>query len=114
MDRLIALGRLFDYYGVLLTERQRMFTDYYVNENMTLAEISEHEGVSRQAVRDAIVHSEEHLTMLEDNLHLAERTEKTRSAVKELTDLIGAVDIDERVKIMILEKIRNIGDLWEE
>ena len=52
MDRLIKLGQLCDYYGALLTERQRKLLSQYADENLSLAEIAELEGVSRQAVRD--------------------------------------------------------------
>lgn len=58
MDRVIELGRLFDYYGAFLTARQRALVDAYANENLTLGELAEREGISRQGVRDGIVRAE--------------------------------------------------------
>ena len=49
---------LFDFYGELLTERQREFFDLYYNEDLSLTEIAENSGISRQGVRDVIVRAE--------------------------------------------------------
>ena len=46
---------LLDFYGEILTQRQREFFDLYYNEDLSLAEIAENYGISRQGVRDAIV-----------------------------------------------------------
>ena len=78
MDRLIELGQLCDYYGALLTERQRKLLSQYADENLSLAEIAELEGVSRQAVRDGIVHAEQTLQGFAQALHLMEKTRRTQ------------------------------------
>ena len=49
---------LFDFYGELLTERQKEFFDLYYNEDLSLSEIAENNGISRQGVRDVIVRAE--------------------------------------------------------
>ena len=49
---------LFDFYGEVLTERQKEFFDLYYNEDLSLAEISENYGITRQGVRDVIVRAE--------------------------------------------------------
>ena len=81
MDRIFELGRLFDAYGVLLTERQQNVVDQYANENCSLAEIAEREGISRQAVRDLLVRSERTLHDYEEKLHLCERASQQRTVV---------------------------------
>ena len=50
---------LFDFYGELLTDRQKEFFDLYYNEDLSLAEIAENAGISRQGVRDVIVRAED-------------------------------------------------------
>ena len=55
---------LFDFYGDILTERQRELFDLYYNEDLSLAEIAENCGISRQGVRDVIVRAEAILTEL--------------------------------------------------
>ncbi|MCI9166203.1 MAG: DNA-binding protein, partial [Oscillospiraceae bacterium] len=57
---------LFDFYGELLTERQKEFFDLYYNEDLSLAEIAENNGISRQGVRDVIVRAEAAMQEVED------------------------------------------------
>ena len=68
---------LFDFYGELLTERQKEFFDY--NEDLSLAEIAENAGISRQGVRDVIVRAEAAMQEVEDKTGIIKRF-LTRSA----------------------------------
>ena len=52
------MAMLFDFYGDVLTDRQKEFYDLYYNEDLSLAEIAENAGISRQGVRDVIVRAE--------------------------------------------------------
>ena len=52
------MSMLFDFYGELLTDNQKWLFNLYYNEDMSLMEISEIEGITRQGVRDAIVRAE--------------------------------------------------------
>ena len=56
---------LFDFYGDLLTDRQKEFYDLYHNEDLSLAEIAENAGITRQGVRDVLVRAENTLEELE-------------------------------------------------
>ena len=64
---------LFDFYGEILTDRQKEFFDLYYNEDLSLAEIAENYGISRQGVRDVIVRAEAAMTELEDKTGLIRR-----------------------------------------
>ena len=64
---------LFDFYGDVLTERQKEFYDLYYNEDLSLGEIAENYGITRQGVRDVIVRAEAALTELEDKTGLIRR-----------------------------------------
>ena len=64
---------LFDIYGEMLTKKQQDFISYYYNEDLSLSEIAELVGISRQGVRDGIKKAEEELFFYEEKLHLAER-----------------------------------------
>lgn len=64
---------LFDFYSEMLTDKQRELFDLYYNEDLSLSEIAEHAGITRQGVRDAIVRAEHTLTDLEEKLHLVSR-----------------------------------------
>ena len=75
---------LFDFYGEVLTERQKEFFDLYYNEDLSLAEIAEHAGISRQGVRDAIVRSETILRETEDKLGLVKKYSGYESKLDEI------------------------------
>ena len=76
---------LFDFYGELLTDRQKEFFDLYYNNDLSLAEIAENAGISRQGVRDAIVRAENQMQEIEDKTGLIRRFEETRQALEVLS-----------------------------
>ena len=90
------MAMLFDFYGDLLTERQKEFYDLYYNEDLSLAEIAENYGISRQGVRDVIVRAEASMTEIEDKTHLIRRfyqMQKEIAAIEDAADrLLKAVD----------------------
>ena len=69
---------LFDFYGELLTDRQKEFFDLYYNEDLSLAEIAENAGISRQGVRDVIVRAEAAMQDVEDQTGIIKRFEAQR------------------------------------
>ena len=76
--------RLIDVYGNVLSERQKDVVDLYYNEDLSLAEISEHCGITRQGVRDAIRHGVDTLKTLEDALGFIKRSEAISERVLEI------------------------------
>ena len=72
---------LFDFYGELLTERQKEFFDLYYNEDLSLAEIAENAGISRQGVRAEGVMQE-----VEDKTGLIRRFEQMRGHLQAIED----------------------------
>lgn len=71
---------LFDYYGDMLTERQRMCLDLRYNQDLSLAEIAEELGVSRQGVHDNIIRAEAHLQKMEEKTGCVRRYLQSRAA----------------------------------
>ncbi len=67
------MALLYDFYGDTLTDRQKEFYDLYYNEDLSLSEIAENYGISRQGVRDVIVRAEAALTELEDKTGIIRR-----------------------------------------
>ena len=79
---------LLDFYGELLTERQRLCMDLHYNEDLSLAEIAEHCGISRQGVWDNIRRGESALEDIEEKTGLLRRFEENRSALENVREQI--------------------------
>ena len=77
---------LYDFYGELLTERQQEFFDLYYNEDLSLAEIAENYGISRQGVRDVIVRAEGIMTEMEDKTGIIKRFLKMQKTLTEASE----------------------------
>jgi len=73
LEETLEITVLFDFYGPLLTEKQQTFVDLYFNENLSLTEIAEQFGVTKQAVSDGLKKSEKALRHYEEKLGLVER-----------------------------------------
>ena len=80
------MAMLFDFYGEVLTPRQKEFFDLYYNEDLSLAEIAENYGISRQGVRDVIVRAEAIMTDLEDKTGLMKRFMLMQQQVQAILD----------------------------
>ena len=73
MKKDLSISGLNDVYGVLLTPHQREVIRNYYDYDLSLAEIAENSGISRQAVRDVIVKAVEQLKFYEDKLGFSEK-----------------------------------------
>lgn len=83
-DQAFHMTMLYDFYGDLLTERQREFYDLYHNEDLSLAEIAENYGITRQGVRDVIIRAEAILNDFEEKTGIVARFLKVRGALEEI------------------------------
>ena len=82
---------LFDIYGDMLTQKQRDFIGYYYNDDLSLAEIAQNEGITRQGVRDAIKRAESQLYDFESHLGLKKRFEETKAGLGEIRELVKII-----------------------
>jgi len=80
------MSMLLDYYGELLTDKQRELFDLYYNEDLSLSEIAEHVGISRQGVRDAIMRGETILRDIEDKLGFVKKYSKYEPKLREIAE----------------------------
>lgn len=111
------MSMLYDFYGDLLTDRQKEFYDLYYNEDLSLAEIAENYGISRQGVRDVIVRGEATLTEVEDKTHLIRRFHEMHrqlSAVDSAADKLAALNRSKYQDREIDQLIREIKQLTEQ
>ena len=91
MAKDLKYASLLDIYGGVLTDKQREMLELYYNEDLSLSEIAEGEGISRQGVRDSIKRGEETLNDLEEKIGvmgIVEKYDALLFAVKERCDEI--------------------------
>lgn len=72
-EKNLEIGYLLDFYGDILPERKRDIMDLYYNDDLSLSEIAEQMGITRQAVRDSIKKTELELFFYEEKLGLRRR-----------------------------------------
>ena len=87
MDKIYEQTMLFDFYGELLTEHQRSVYIDAVYNDLSLGEIAEERGISRQGVHDLIRRCDKILKGYEDKLHLVERFTRAKETVREIQEL---------------------------
>lgn len=114
MDRIIELGELLDWYGALLTQRQRAITGQYANENCSLSEIAERETISRQAVRDALVRSEEQLQGYEKALGMIRRFREQERLCALVRSMVKESALSEEQKKAFFLALDRMENIWEE
>ena len=107
-NQTFRMTMLFDFYGELLTERQKEFYELYYDEDLSLSEIAENYGISRQGVRDVIVRAEAYMTEIEDKTGLVKRfmqrtphLERIEAAADELRRLNDRRDEDSRIAELV-------------
>ena len=83
LEHHFRVAALLDFYGALLTEKQRQYLEYHFLSDLSLAEIAEEFGVTRQAVHDVLKRSESVLEAYESRLGLIARNRAERLVVKE-------------------------------
>lgn len=90
-EKNVRLSRLIGFYGELLSERQREVCTLYYDDDLSLAEISELIGISRQGVRDCLKKSEAYLTTVDEKLNLLdffdERSKILEQIISKLTEI---------------------------
>ena len=102
------MAMLFDFYGDVLTDRQKEFYDLYYNEDLSLGEIAENYNITRQGVRDVIVRAEAILTDLEDKTGLIKRFHTMRSQLEQVRqDLQRVAELSSRYDDGELETLVN-------
>lgn len=91
IDKLLEESLLFDFYGALLTPRQREVMQLYHEENYSILEIAEEFGISKQAVHDALKNAEKLLKSYEEKLGLVVRLDMSRHILDETDRRIDAL-----------------------
>ena len=97
---------LFDVYGSLLTEKQRETLEFYYNDDLSLGEISEETGITRQGVMNCIKTSEARLTELEEQMGLVGKFKALKASVQQLERGVSEEKADTPEIKAIIEEIK--------
>ncbi len=80
----VEITMLLDLYGETLTTKQRDYLNFYYNDDLSLSEIAENEGITRQGVRDAIKRAEGVLNNMEEKLQFSKKLETYQNGLNEI------------------------------
>ena len=113
IEKYINQGILYDFYGKLLTEHQQRIYEDVVFNDLSLSEIAENEGISRQGVSDLIKRCNKSLVSYEEKLGLIKKFDETKSYVKEIQRIVGIYQNikDEKLITEINELLSKILDV---
>lgn len=109
MEKMIEQGILYDFYGPLLTAHQQEIYESVVYDNLSLGEIAEEKGISRQGVHDIVKRCDRALREYEEKLHLVERfsdNKKKLSFIREQAKQLAGTnysDVGERIVTFVDE-----------
>ena len=113
MDEILRASMLFDFYGELLTDKQKsIFEMFYLND-LSLTEIGQELNISRQAVRDQLKRTEKILSEYEDKLMLLERFYEQKKLVRKIKSIVEDIENSsnlDSVNIIKIEEIKTIAD----
>lgn len=87
MEKIVEQGLLYDFYGELLTEHQRQIYEDAVFNDMSLGEIAQDAGISRQGVHDLIKRCDKTLMEYENKLQLMKRFEMIREKLQQIEQI---------------------------
>ena len=108
-EKNLEIGYLLDFYGDVLSERKRTVLDYYYNDDLSLSEIAEEIGISRQGVRELIKKAGEELMFYEEKLGLAKRFQLAAAQTEELLSLMEKEGVAGEVRKAARELLETVG-----
>lgn len=107
IERTMYMNRLYDFYGNLLTDKQRDYLELYYGQDLSLGEIAQELGVSRQAVYDNIKRSEGVLQMYEARLQMVEQFQFRQKALQQLEQYSLEHYADDDKLIQLIQEIED-------
>ena len=107
-EKNLEIGYLLDFYGDILPERRRDIMDLYYNDDLSLSEIAEQMGITRQAVRDSIKKTEQELFFYEEKLGLRRRLTEALARTDVAITLAQSAEAHSPELLQELERIRRV------
>lgn len=91
LDKVLRIVILFDFYGALLTDKQRLSLEMHYLNDFSLAEIADELGISRQAVHDNLKRVEQILMDYEEKLKFVERYQRDQQTLQHIYGLVDTL-----------------------
>lgn len=88
MEKSVKFSMLLEIYGKILTEKQADTIDLYYNQNLSLSEIAEEIGITRQAVRKSLIEAEKNLLDYEKKLGIYEKQVQRRNKIDKILEIV--------------------------
>ena len=112
MDDILQLTLLYDFYGELLTEKQKQVYELHYQNDLSLTEIGEELSISRQAVRDQLKRTEKILQDYEEKLQLVSRFQTQKKAVQEMKHIMEGMEKNnpDAAVVKAISKMKKIAD----
>lgn len=109
MDKILEQALLYDFYGELLTEHQKEVYEQFVLDDLSLSEIAESEGISRQGVHDLVRRCQKALEGYEAKLHLVEKFLAVKEKVAQIDKVLEEWEQEKEKPKEIIERLRSIS-----
>lgn len=100
MEKIVWQGLLYDFYGELLTERQRVIYEDVVLNDLSLSEIAREENISRQGVYDLVKRCDRILEGYEEKLHLVEKFQATKRLAEQIEKLLDSYQKEKKAELL--------------
>ena len=84
IEEIVEQSLLYDFYGDLLTENRRRIYEAVVFSDLSLSEVAEQEGITRQGVFDMLKRTHKALAQYEEKLGLVQKFSKTKNALAQI------------------------------
>ncbi|MFI3209120.1 MAG: DNA-binding protein [Eubacteriales bacterium] len=110
MNEILEQALLYDFYGELLTNHQKRIYEQFVLEDLSLSEIAEDEGISRQGVHDMVKRCNKALIGYEEKLHLVEKFVKIKKKIEEMNEVLQESEADTFDKDRLIITMKNISE----
>lgn len=109
MDKILEQALLYDFYGELLTTHQKEVYEQFILDDLSLGEIAQSEGISRQGVHDLVRRCQRALEGYEEKLHLVERFLAVKEKVGKIDRMLEEWEEKKQEPEKIIKEIRGIS-----
>lgn len=111
MEKIVEQGLLYDFYGELLNDHQKMIFESAVYNDMSLSEIADEQGISRQGVHDLLKRCNKTLEGYESKLHLVEKFQNAKEKIYQIHQLTDHAGNSGKEELHIqLEQIKKLSN----